>query len=176
MNAPTLDRRAWLLGCAGLACTAARAAPSAHNPTRLLDAEAFARLRAAHQGRPWIVHLWGLTCGPCMEELPRWGTLLRQQPDLPLVLIQADATPPGAADAMLRKSGLARAERWAVAEPLDEFGRAAIDPSWMGELPRTQLHAADGTHFVIRGVADTGEVRRWWASVKAGGAAAAASR
>ena len=39
-------------------------------------------LLAVHAGRPTIVHFWGLTCAPCVVELPRWGELLRDRPDL----------------------------------------------------------------------------------------------
>ena len=158
-----ITRRRWLLGCAGSAL-AWRAAPARADSaaTRVFDADSFARIRAAHGGHPLVVHLWGLTCGPCLDELPRWGALLRQRPGTALVLIQADATPPGAADVLLRRAGLARAERWAVAEEMDEFMRAGIDPSWSGELPRTLLFGAQGAPSVaIRGVADLREVRRW---------------
>ena len=30
-------------------------------------------LRQAHDGRPTIMHFWGLTCGPCLVELPEWA-------------------------------------------------------------------------------------------------------
>src|SRR5260221_557708 len=35
-------------------------------------------LREAHAGRPMVVHLWGLTCAPCLVELPRWETVRRR--------------------------------------------------------------------------------------------------
>ena len=162
MAPPTANRRRWLLGCAAAALPW-RAPPARADagPTRMLDADGFARIRAAHAGRPLVVHLWGLTCGPCLDELPRWGALLRQRPGTALVLIQADATPAGAGDALLRQSGLAHAERWAVAETMDEFMRAAIDPAWTGELPRTLLFDGRGAPIVMRGGADFGALRRW---------------
>jgi len=32
----------------------------------------WAQLLKAHQGKPIVVHFWGLTCGPCLAELPNW--------------------------------------------------------------------------------------------------------
>lgn len=156
------NRRAWLLGIASTALgrPTLAARPDA-GATRPFDGDSFARIRAEHAGRPLVVHLWGMTCGPCLGELPRWGELLRRRPTTRLVLIQADPTPPGAADALLRRAGLAHAQRYAVTEPMDEFLRASIDPSWAGELPRTLLLGAWGAPAVMRGVADLDAVRRW---------------
>src|ERR1700751_1915285 len=60
-------------------------------------------LRAAHAGQPTVVHFWGVTCGPCRTEMPQWGKLLSERPDLGLVVINADLVPnqPSAAPAML---------------------------------------------------------------------------
>lgn len=44
----------------------------------------------AHSGSAFIVHIWGLTCGPCRKELTAWGKLLAEKPDLPLVTVNAD--------------------------------------------------------------------------------------
>ena len=37
----------------------------------------WAKLRASHAGQPTVIHFWGLTCGPCLVELPHWGKLRR---------------------------------------------------------------------------------------------------
>jgi thiol-disulfide isomerase/thioredoxin len=29
-------------------------------------------IRRAHAGQPIVVHFWGLTCGPCRVEMPKW--------------------------------------------------------------------------------------------------------
>src|SRR5262249_44266704 len=70
--------------------------------------------RHAHAGRPAVVHIWGLTCGPCRTEMPEWGKLLSQRPDLNLVTINADLVPsePGAVSGVLAQTGLAAAENW----------------------------------------------------------------
>ena len=50
-------------------------------------------IRQAHAGLPTVVHFWGVTCGPCRTEMPKWGKLLRERGDLGLVVINADLVP-----------------------------------------------------------------------------------
>jgi len=129
--------------------------------TRLLETESFAQVRSRYAHKPLIVHIWGLTCGPCLEELPRWGELKKQHPDMNLVLIQADDASVDAVGSALDHAGLGRVESWSVPSELDEFARARIDPSWSGEMPRTLLIAADGRVTVLRGVSDPAVIARW---------------
>ena len=136
--------------------------------TRVLSSEAMARLRQQHAGRPWVLHIWGLGCGPCLRGLPAWAQLVQRHPDLPLVLLQADAVPAPAAESneRLARSGLRLrpgvASSWTLAGEPDEFLRAAIDPSWAGSTPHTLLIAADGSVQRIQGTLKPEVVRRWW--------------
>jgi len=123
----------------------------------------WAKIRAEHAGRPTIYHFWGLTCGPCLVELPHWGELLARRRDVRLVLVAADPVPqpPEQVGATLDRAGLARAESWSFADRFYEKLRFEIDPRWAGELPRTVMIAADGAATVLPGVADLGKVRAW---------------
>ena len=123
----------------------------------------WAKIRVDHAGRPTIFHFWGLTCAPCLVELPRWGELLAKRPDLRLVLIAADPLPqpPQQVAATLQRAGLARAESWSFADRFYEKLRFEIDPRWAGELPRTMMIGADGTATALPGVADLAKVRAW---------------
>jgi thiol-disulfide isomerase/thioredoxin len=127
-------------------------------------------LRAAHHGRPLVVHLWGLTCAPCIGELPQWGRLAAERPDLELVLVAADQRGEDAAPiaATLEKAGLAKAESWGFADRFAAKLRFEIDPRWHGELPRTLLIAGDGTVTPVTGVADLDAVRAWLDAQKPG--------
>jgi thiol-disulfide isomerase/thioredoxin len=140
-----------MIGAAGIAGAA----------SRTLDAQTFGDIRARYAGKPLIVHIWGVTCGPCVTELPRWGALQRAHPELNLVLIQADESSPKDAERRLREAGLAKVESWAVASEPDEFLRASIDPRWAGDMPRTLMIGADGSIERVRGTADFASVRRW---------------
>jgi hypothetical protein len=126
-----------------------------------LGEDSLAQIRARHAGRPLVLHIWGMTCGPCVAELSNWGALQRQRPAMQLVLLQADQVPAGASEPVLARAGLGRVEHWAAVSELDEFLRASIDREWTGELPRTLLIAADGKVTRLRGVADLGQVRLW---------------
>jgi thiol-disulfide isomerase/thioredoxin len=140
------------------------AATAAVAATRILDERAFPSIRAHYAGKPFIVHIWGMTCGPCVAELPRWGALRRAYPESNLVLIQADKSSRPDAERRLREAGLAKVEQWTVVEEPDEFLRASVDPSWAGDMPRTLLIDASGKVERIRGTVDFDAIRRWLAA------------
>ena len=119
-------------------------------------------LRQSHAGKPMVVHFWGLTCGPCLSELPDWGKLAQERPNSSLVLIAADPYPaqPAAIFAALAKDGLSDTDNW-VFDGLPERLRYEVDPQWQGELPRTLLIDAGGSVTTVVGVADLATVRAW---------------
>lgn len=116
------------------------------------------------------MHFWGLTCAPCLTELPHWADLLRQRPDINVIMVAAD---PGPANlkgqaATLQSAGLSRIESWTFADPFLERLRFEIDPKWQGEMPRTILVSGEGTFTAMSGVADLRAVRDWFDSQKQG--------
>ena len=123
----------------------------------------WAKLRAAHAGQATVIHFWGLTCGPCLVELPNWGKLLADRRDLRLVLIDADPAPQSAEQVAtaLDRADLGKAESWTFTDRFYERLRYEIDPAWAGELPRTLMIARDGSVTVLPGVADLTKVRAW---------------
>lgn len=123
----------------------------------------WARLRDAHAGKPTVIHFWGLTCGPCLVELPEWGKLKAARPDLSLVLVAADPLPqdPERLNAMLDRAGLGATESWSFTDRFYERLRYEIDPAWAGELPRTVMIDRAGKAIVLPGVADLTQVRAW---------------
>jgi thiol-disulfide isomerase/thioredoxin len=152
------------LAAAGLAAWwPASSGPAAADAPLPFEHGSWQALRQAHAGQPLVVDLWGLTCGPCLVELPRWGALLRERPGLKLVLIAADPVPeePARAASTLTTAGLAGAENWIFADRFDERLRYEIDPRWRGELPRTLLIDRAGAVTSLPGVADLAQVRAW---------------
>jgi hypothetical protein len=123
----------------------------------------WAKLRAGHTGQAAVIHLWGLTCGPCLVELPQWGKLAAERPDLKLVLVAADPLPqdPERISATLKNAGLGSSESWSFSDRFYERLRYEIDPAWAGELPRTIMIGRDGKATVLPGVADLNQVRAW---------------
>lgn len=140
-------------------------APVAHSSEPLPFVKGtFAQVLQAHAGQPMIVHLWGLSCGPCLSELPEWGQLAKRQPDVKIVLINADRPDIQSnkrIDATLAKAGLSSAASYAFADRFEDRLRFEIDTQWQGELPRTILVSADGKITTLAGVADMAAVRAW---------------
>jgi len=137
-------------------------------PAASVDLHPFLRgswqtLRGLHKGQATIVHFWGITCGPCLAELPEWADLARARPDLGLVLVDADPVPDasaGIADTLVRDR-LATVENWIFADAFEERLRYEIDPHWHGEMPYTVLIARDGSVTSFVGQADFARLRRW---------------
>jgi thiol-disulfide isomerase/thioredoxin len=152
----------WTLLLAALLCVVSFSAAEAADP-RSFERGSWAKLREAHAGRPTVIHFWGLTCAPCLVELPHWGTLQAKRPDLRLVLIAADPVPqdPERLAATLAKAGLDKTESWSFTDRFYERLRYEIDPAWAGELPRTVMIDRDGKATVLPGVADLAQVRQW---------------
>lgn len=123
----------------------------------------WAKLRTAHAGEPTVIHFWGLTCGPCLVELPHWAKLQASRPDLKLVLIAADPLPqdPERVAATLERAGLGGSESFSFTDRFYERLRYEIDPAWAGELPRTVMIDRDGKATVLPGVADLAQVNAW---------------
>jgi thiol-disulfide isomerase/thioredoxin len=118
----------------------------------------------AHKGEPTIVHFWGLTCGPCLAELPNWGKFTADHPGTKLVLINWDAARSqdnARAAAALKKAGLNGVESWVFAAPFEAKARFQIDRDWLGELPRTTLLARDGSTTAFSGTADFAKIETW---------------
>jgi thiol-disulfide isomerase/thioredoxin len=120
-------------------------------------------LRRNHAGKPTIVHFWGLTCAPCLAELPKWSQLLRQRRDLDLILVAADPVAESSAELSreLANAGLGSAESWVFADRFEERLRFEVDSAWAGELPLTVEIGRDGKESSVLGTADFDAIRKW---------------
>jgi thiol-disulfide isomerase/thioredoxin len=120
-------------------------------------------LRRIHDGRPTIVHFWGLTCGPCLVELPEWGRFAHAVAGIDVVMVAADPVPeePAQLSATLAKAGLSPVESWRFADRFAERLQYEVDPNWRGELPLTILLGRDGTARSVLGTVDFADLRAW---------------
>ena len=133
----------WLAALLCLIAFSAQAAPDIKPFVR----GSMAEIAAAHQGKPYLLAFWSLTCTHCREELGQLGGLLKQHPGLPVVLVSTDTPEEGAEiAATLAEYQLGGAESWVFADSFTERLRAAVDKKWRGELPRTYLY--DSAHRV----------------------------
>lgn len=153
----------FILGCLFAFAGAWLVASASNSDIRPFVKGSWQKILSAHHGKPFAVHFWGVTCGPCRVEMPQWGELLKQRRDLTLVVVNADFVPddPKAVKSMLTTAGLERAENWIFDDPFAEQLQYEIDPKWRGELPVTMLIGADGTRTMISGPAEPANVIQW---------------
>ena len=121
------------------------------------------QIRQAHDGRPVVVHFWGVTCAPCMSELPKWADIAKAKPGVDIVFVAADPVPiePPNIEAAAARTGIAPAENWMFSDSFLERLRFEVSPQWGGELPYTVMVDASGRVESTAGVMDIQRLRTW---------------
>jgi thiol-disulfide isomerase/thioredoxin len=149
---------------AALALAVSLAPPASTQTLRPFVKGSWNELRRAQAGRPFIVHFWGITCPPCLGELPEWRRLEQEHPKVPIVFVAADPVPVDRARiaAALEKAGLSRSgELWAFDGEFYDPLRFEVSPDWAGELPFTLLVDKTGAVTPLVGLVDMAAVRAW---------------
>lgn len=139
------------------------AVPALCNGLRPFVRGSWQRLRSVYRDRPLIVHFWGVSCAPCMAELPVWAALREEHRDAVILFVTTDPEPAAEAAILyaLTKSGLGLADNWRFADSFPERLRYEVDPGWSGELPFTVLITRKGKITTMSGVADPKRLRQW---------------
>jgi thiol-disulfide isomerase/thioredoxin len=119
------------------------------------------RWKAQYKGQVRVVHFWGVTCGPCIEELPQWGEFVQKHPDLSVVFVQVDQTPERMTQRLIADAHLGAYEHHVSVGSFDDYTRYEIDPKWAGELPATFLIDRSGRVTHLSGGVDFGKVHAW---------------
>jgi len=119
-------------------------------------------IKAQRDGEPFVLALWSVTCPPCMVELEMFGELLKEYPDLPLVLVSTDDIA-GLEDALdfLYDYELEGITSWMFADSFTERLRFSIDPNWFGELPRSYYYDPAHQAEAHSGILKEEQVRDW---------------
>ena len=115
----------------------------------------------SRQGKPLLVHFWGFSCPPCIDELPAWADFVRAHPSQNAVFIEVDPMAEEMTRSTLTSARLIDADNRANVTYFDEYFRYEIDPQWFGELPVTLLIDANGKVRKLRGTADFAAIDRW---------------
>ncbi|MBI5752323.1 MAG: TlpA family protein disulfide reductase [Hydrogenophilales bacterium] len=152
-------KKLWLLSF--ICCISSQAAQA--NELARFHADSLAAIQARYAGQPFILSLWSANwCGHCITELTMLGKLAHTEKRLPLVLVSVDRpeeTP--ALQATLRSLGLGRMEAWVFDDDISERLRAAVDPAWHGELPRTYLYDAQHRREAVTGILGEEKLKSW---------------
>jgi hypothetical protein len=125
------------------------------------NADTWVALRNAHASRPWIVHLWGMSCDPCRQELPAWSRFMHDHPEIAVTFIEVEQATPSEVQAVLSQAGLAGSDQWLSADGLDAAQRFAIDRHWGGEIPFTLLVSPGGKVQTVTGTMDFHRLVSW---------------
>ncbi|WP_052408758.1 TlpA disulfide reductase family protein [Paraburkholderia acidipaludis] len=152
-----MKRRQILLAFAGLSiCKFAGAAG-----LQWYDADSWNMLMHAHASRPWIVHLWGMSCDPCRKEMPAWGQFVHDHPAAQVTFIEVEQAAPPEIQSALAQAGLTNSDQWLSANGFDSSQRYAIDRHWGGEIPFTLLISPDGKVQTVTGTMDFRRLAAW---------------
>lgn len=129
-----------------------------------------AAIEQRHAGKPFVLAFWSVDCAYCPAELKQLGALVRERPDIKLVLVNTDgAELQTQAEARLAKILPAtQAERWIFVDDDADRLYFAVDRQWHGELPRSYFY--DGTDKVrsLSGQADALWLKNWALTAGAG--------
>ena len=113
-------------------------------------------------GKPIAVHFWGVTCAPCVKEMPQWSKFLSSDRDAKVVFIQVDDVSPEMIRKMLRQANLGNANNYYINSSLDERLRYEIDPKWRGETPITIFIDKAGKKEITVGSVNFQSVKSWF--------------
>jgi thiol-disulfide isomerase/thioredoxin len=151
-------KRALLLLLLAALCSAT----SAEESPRPFRSGSYREILDGHQGKPFVIAFWSLSCTHCPAELKLLGRLRHEHPKLDIVLVStdspADARP--SADFVARQ-GLAGSEQWIFDDAMPERLRHEIDRRWFGELPRTHFFDRMHQREAVSGTLDETKLLRW---------------
>ena len=122
----------------------------------------WASILKSADGKALAVHFWGVTCAPCVKEMPQWGQFLSQDKNAQLIFIQVDDSSPEMVKKVLTRYRLAQANNYSLISPFDDYLRYEIDPQWRGETPMTLLIDKEGKVVRNSGPINFIELKKWF--------------
>ena len=134
----------------------------AKEPVKAYQNGTWAQLTKANVGGPLAVHFWGVTCAPCMAEMPQWGQFLSQNKQAKVIFVQVDDVPPEMVQKMLQRAKLQNANNFSVFQPFDDAMRYEVDPKWHGETPITILIDKNGQWQRKTGPVQFAALKTWF--------------
>jgi hypothetical protein len=160
-----LSRRKFFAAAAlALAVATAHAGGAPADRVAFFESASAPQLAASQKGKPFVLVVWSLDCIYCKRNFEAIGKLRARHPDLRVVTLAMDS--PDAlpqVQQLLQRVRLTR-NAWVFGNEPQERLRYAVDPDWMGEMPRTYFYRPDGQRQGVSGVisdADWNKHLRW---------------
>ena len=122
----------------------------------------WASIVKATNGSPMAIHFWGVTCAPCVKEMPQWGKFVAANKKANIIFIQVDDVSPDMIQKMLAKANLSEAKNYYINSVFDERLRYEIDPKWRGETPITILIDKNGKALRKTGPMNFSQLSSWF--------------
>ena len=121
-----------------------------------------AHLRDSFKNRPLVMHVWSLTCAPCIAELPKWAERIKRHPEMAFVFINTDGVryAPSLSKRLLN-AGVKPTRSLVYADDFVERLQYEISPDWHGELPRNELTERSGRILVTMGSLSDADFENW---------------
>jgi len=121
-----------------------------------------AHIRDSYKSRPVVMHVWSLTCTPCLAELPKWAERIKRHPEIAFVFINTDGIQHAPAlTRRLQNAGVKPTRSLVYADDFVERLQYEISPDWHGELPRNELINLSGESSVTLGMLSDAIFEKW---------------
>ena len=109
---------------------------------------------------PLVVHFWGVTCGPCLSEMPQWGQWVAKDHGR-VLFVQVDDVSQEITRNLAKKMKIDKAQNYFVRSKFDEFLRFEIDSKWSGEIPYTVTIDKTGVQKAYSGNTNFKTLQSW---------------
>ena len=126
-----------------------------------LSCESFNQLKQINAGKPWAIHLWGLSSAQALAQLPKWGEFVRRNSKARIVLVHFELQPAERVASALKHAGLAQVPILLARVSDTDRVRREFDRHWNGALPRTLLIDHAGRTASSREAIDFSHLRDW---------------
>ncbi|SPA02889.1 conserved hypothetical protein, putative exported protein [Cupriavidus taiwanensis] len=139
------------------ACALMLGTANAADRVAVFESAGAARIAASQQGKPFVLVVWSLDCVYCKRNFDAIDKLRARHPDLRVVTLSTDSAEASPqVRQVLERVRLTR-NAWVFGHEPQERLRYAVDPDWMGEMPRTYFYRADGQRQSVSGVISEGD-------------------
>ena len=109
---------------------------------------------------PLVVHFWGVSCGPCLSEMPQWGQFTAKD-TTHVLFVQVDDVSQDITSHLAKKMRIDPSPNYFVPVKFDEFLRYEIDSKWQGEIPYTVTIDKHGAQKAYSGLTNFKSLRAW---------------